>query len=143
MQPAKSTDSLKVLCISPLEDDHVSLGGIIAHSKWALLKADGLTAALSILRQHDISVVVCEHDLAPGNWIDVLKGFSNLSNPPSLIVTSRLADEHLWAEALNLGAWDVLAKPFDRNEVVRSVKSAWQHWHNQIQMPALTLKVAG
>jgi FixJ family two-component response regulator len=58
-----------------------------------------------------------------------------------LIVASRLADERLWAEALNLGAWDVLAKPFNHIEVIRSVKSAWQHWHDQIQMSAMPMKV--
>jgi len=36
-------------------------------------------------------------------------------------VTSRLADERLWAEALNLGAYDVLAKPFDSTEAMRVV----------------------
>jgi DNA-binding NtrC family response regulator len=38
-----------------------------------------------------------------------------------------LADEHLWAEALNLGAYDVLAKPFDPTEVVRTLSQAWLH----------------
>ena len=42
-----------------------------------------------------------------------------LSDPPSLIATLRLADERLWAEALNLGAFDVLAKPFDSTEAMR------------------------
>ena len=31
---------------------------------------------------------------------------------PLVIVASHLADDQLWAEALNLGAHDVLAKPF-------------------------------
>ena len=43
-----------------------------------------------------------------------------------MIVTSRLADERLWAEALNLGAYDVLAKPFDRTEAMRVVAAAWR-----------------
>jgi hypothetical protein len=47
---------------------------------------------------------------------------------PFLIVTCRLADEHLWAEALNVGAYDVLAKPFDAPEVIRVVSLAWLHW---------------
>ena len=51
-----------------------------------------------------------------------------LPDPPVLIVTSRLADEYLWAEALNLGAYDVLAKPFDASEVIRVLYSAWRHW---------------
>ena len=53
-----------------------------------------------------------------------------LADSPLLIVTSRLADERLWAEAPNLGAWDVLAKPFDAEEVIRVVSIAGQHWHD-------------
>jgi FixJ family two-component response regulator len=58
-----------------------------------------------------------------------------MANAPSLIVTSRLADDRLWAEALNLGAYDVLAKPFERLELVRSVSSAWLHWYHKFQIP--------
>ena len=73
----------------------------------------------------------------PGTWTELLGRTTDLSHPPSLIVTSTLADEHLWVEALNLGAWDVLAKPFDATEVLRSVKAAWQHWYHQVQMPVV------
>jgi FixJ family two-component response regulator len=60
-----------------------------------------------------------------------------------LIVTSRLADEHLWAEALNLGAYDVLAKPFDQEEVIRVLSSAWlrKRSRNEIGTRAATAKV--
>jgi len=74
--------------------------------------------------------------LKNGSWIDVLEHANSLSHPPSLIVTSRLADDRLWAEALNLGAWDVLAKPFDRTEVIRSVRAGWQHRRDRMQIPA-------
>jgi FixJ family two-component response regulator len=58
----------------------------------------------------------------------MLEHISLLPDPPLLIVTSRLADARLWAEALNLGAYDVLAKPFDATQVIRIVGLAWQHW---------------
>jgi DNA-binding NtrC family response regulator len=48
-----------------------------------------------------------------------------------LIVTSRLADDRLWAEALNLGAYDVIAKPFDASEVVRIAGLACAHWNQR------------
>src|ERR1039458_1463024 len=32
---------------------------------------------------------------------------------------------------INLGAYDVLAKPFEIRELVRSVNSAWLHWYHQ------------
>ena len=58
-----------------------------------------------------------------------------MANPPSLIVASRLADDRLWADALTLGAFDVLAKPFERMEVVRSVSSAWLDWYHKYEVP--------
>jgi len=143
-EPAIETTSpatLTVRAVSPHQEDHLSLEAIIGHSRWTLLKADKLPSAWALLQAHDIPVVLCESDLKPGTWIDMLKDIQGMPTAPALIVTSRLADDYLWAEALNLGAWDVLPKPFDRSEVLRSVKTAWQHWRYQIQVPALPLKV--
>jgi DNA-binding response OmpR family regulator len=135
------TGILTVLSVSPVQEDHRSLEGIIDHSNWTFLKADSLPRALTILQQQRISVVVCEWDLMSGVWVDILSNIKHLPDPPCLIVTSRLADERLWADALNLGAWDVLAKPFASGDVLRSVAQAGLHWHHQLQMPALSMKV--
>lgn len=135
------SQSLTLLSVSPLREDHLSLEAIVGHSRWRLLKADGLSAASRLLQEDDISVVVCERDLIPGNFVDLLKRIQPMPYPPSMIVTSRLADERLWAEALNLGVWDVLSKPFDRSEVVRSVKMAWEHWYRQIEAAARPMRV--
>jgi len=122
---------LTVLSVSPLDEDHSSLKAIVGHSSWRLFEAHNLGSSLALLQEHDVAVVLCEKDLMPGTYIDLLQQIIARPNAPSVIVASRLADERLWAEALNLGAWDVLAKPFDRSEVLRSVKSGWQHWHDQ------------
>ena len=128
------TESLTVLSISPFDEDHSYLEAIVRHSKWMLFIARDLVSARALLQRHDIAVVLCERDLLPGTWIDVLEHTNALPHPPSLIVTSRFADDRLWSVALNLGAWDVLAKPFNRNEAFRSVKSGWQHWHDQTHL---------
>jgi len=131
-----------VLSVSPIEADHLSMERIIAAEGCRLRKAGSLAAAWSNLRDHDIGVVVCERDVKPGTWVDMLEHLRQWPNPPSLIVTSRLADERLWSEALNLGAWDVLAKPFDRIEVLRSVKSAWNHWFHRFDSASSTRTIA-
>jgi DNA-binding NtrC family response regulator len=137
-QPTAETNSTRtvtVLSVSPLIEDHFSLQAIFNHSKWELHRADCLTSARTILRRREIGVVICERDLSPGTWVDMLKELELFPNAPSLIVTSRLADDRLWAEALNLGAYDVLAKPFERMELVRSVSSAWLHWYHKYEVP--------
>jgi DNA-binding NarL/FixJ family response regulator len=105
------------------------------------MTAPNINSALTLLQKHDIAVVICGQNLLPGTWIDVLEHLNALPIPPSLIVTFRLADEQLWAEALNLGAWDVLvSSPFVPDEVIRCVKSGWRHWDNQIQIRATGMR---
>jgi hypothetical protein len=74
---------------------------------------------------------VAARDFWPAFWPVVLQKIVRLPDPPLLIVTSRLADERLWAEALNLGAWDVLAKPLDRQEVSRVLNTVWLQWNGR------------
>lgn len=129
-QPRAQSDSstiLTALSVSPQKGDHLLLRKIFERSNWELFEADCLASALRILYRHNIDVVLCERDLPLNTWTDMWDDLSAFPNAPALIVTSRFADDRLWAEALNLGAYDVLAKPFDEREVVRVVSSAWQH----------------
>lgn len=134
-----STRTVTVLSVSPLAEDHFSLQAIFDHSKWQLYRADCLASAQAVMSRREIGVVICERNLEPGTWVDMLEEGRLLPNAPSLIVTSRLADDRLWAEALNLGAYDVLAKPFERMELVRSVISAWLHWYHKHEVPTMEL----
>src|ERR1017187_3856563 len=102
-----------VLSVSPVAEDYFSLKAALKLPKWELRSADSLKSALAVIRRSKVGLVICERDLSPGTWIDMLKAWGLLRDAPALIVTSRLADERLWAEALNLGAYDVLAKPFE------------------------------
>lgn len=131
-----ATRIVTVLSVSPIEEDEARLRNIFSHSNWILHNARNLASALDLLRDREISVILCERDLPPGTWKDLLEQIAPLPYPPVLLVASRLADERLWAEALNWGAYAVLAKPFDTQEVLRGVSLAWQHWKVQHQYPA-------
>jgi DNA-binding NtrC family response regulator len=136
------TNTTAILSVSPNPEDHSTLEAIIGNSPWALLKANNLfTARALLLQEQNISVVFCERNLMSGTWIDIVKHVQPLPNPPAVIVTSRLADDRLWSEVLNRGGWDLLAKPFDHAEVLRSVRSAWQHCQNETQLSATKPKV--
>ena len=119
-----------VLSISPDNEDRATLKGIL-ESDWTVIASATVASALAVLRETPIPIVICDCDVSSGRWGEMLDHLSLLPDPPLLIVTSRLADERLWAEALNLGAWDVLAKPFDANEVMRIAGIARQHWQDR------------
>jgi DNA-binding response OmpR family regulator len=132
-----------VLSISPVDEDHFFLQNILNRLQGTLDPSRTFTvnacttlaSGLVALWKRQFEVVVCERDLTPGSWKDVLEQVTILPDPPSLIVTSRLADERLWAEALNLGAYDVLAKPFDSIETLRVIGAAWRAWGWPVRLP--------
>jgi DNA-binding NtrC family response regulator len=130
-----------VLSVSPIAEDHFALEQLLSDTRWPapatapaqLSRTATLTAALVALRRAEYAVAICERDLGDATWKDLLECTRQLMNPPLLIVTSRLADEYLWAEALNLGAHDVLAKPFEPEEVMRVVGLACLRWQRERQ----------
>jgi len=146
----RSRRIITVLSVSPIQEDHIVLEETFrssspwtsyTDSQWTLNISLTLASAMSVLQASRIPVVLCERDLLPGTWKEMLARLTLMTCPPLLIVTSRLADEYLWAEALNLGAHDVLAKPFDKGEVARVVSLAWLRWKDRHEIPARAVKL--
>jgi hypothetical protein len=126
---AHPAQSVTVLSLSPIEEDHRRLRNIFEHSKWRLTIVSDYDAACQHMRHTITPVVIAEHDLGTTCWKDVLRQTLTIQHPsPRLIVTARLADDSLWAEVLNLGGYNVLAKPFDAREVFWVVSHAWLDW---------------
>ena len=128
--PVRENAFQVVLSISHDDEDRASLKCIL-DSGWTVAAKSTVGSALSLLREIPIPIVIYDCEITSGTWREMLDQISLLPDPPLFIVASRLADERLWAEALNLGAWDVLAKPFDTNEATRIVSAAWQHWQDR------------
>lgn len=119
---------VSVLAILPSKEDRASLQEIFSHSRWDLHHAEALRAAIPLLEEVKSGVIISGDQLPDGSWRDVLEQLQLRGNAPPLVVASRLADEALWAEVLNLGGFDVLPTPFDAPAVIRSITVAWQHW---------------
>lgn len=126
---------VKVLLISPFDEDHRHLREILAHSKWQLHSVRTQAEALAFLLDNPTPVALCESELPDGTWRDMLSQLARVRFPPMLVVTSRLADELLWSEVLNLGGYNVLAKPLDMKEVFHVVSLAWLLWKRQWEQP--------
>ena len=136
---AANSNSVTVFHVGPEDQDLRSLAQILNRSdwklcpgtRWNLAPAGDVSSATARLQSEKAPIVLCERESVAGNWKDMLASVGSISAPPLLIVTSRTADEYLWAEALNLGAYDVLSKPYHAAEVIRVLSMAWLHWTNR------------
>jgi DNA-binding response OmpR family regulator len=132
-----------VLTVSQNPEDQGLLGKVLSRSAWRLVNVGSRKEAITFLLGNTTPVVVSESKLSDGTWKDVLADLKSLQNPPRLIVTSDLADERLWAEVLNFGAYDVLAKPFHPAEILRIISLAWRDWKEALDRTrALTPRLA-
>ena len=127
-QPPDDDRTVAVLAVSPNPETVARLRGIFQHTKWVIHAASDCKGSLSFLEKHEVAVVICERRMPDGSWKDLLEKVNALTAPPLVIVTSQDADDALWAEVLNEGGYDVLARPFVSSEVTRIVSLAWLHW---------------
>ena len=142
--------NVTVFHVGPQDHDLCVLADILERTdwklcpgtKWSLAATDDLPSAAARVGKNGVPIVLCERESVAGTWKDVLEHVTSFSVPPMLIVASRTADEYLWAEALNLGAYDVLSKPYRAAEVVRVLSMAWLHWMNRHTMPLRSLAQA-
>lgn len=116
-----------VVVVSDDEENRASLRRIFGENGWYVRESRGITEFRRSLKPRWSGVVLTETSLPDGTWKDVLSLANSVCPDAQIVVTSRLADDYLWAEVLNRGAFDLLAQPLDRTEVIRVGTSAWMH----------------
>ena len=129
---SNAPEKISILLVTPYPEDENALHNILHHGAWSISRCDCASKAMAQVRVILPAIVICESDLADGSWKTVLAACESTPNPPLLLVTSKNADEVLWAEVLNLGGYDVLLKPFDRGEVTRVIGMAWRQWFGHV-----------
>jgi len=126
-----SDGPIAILLIGPLDSHGCTLRNILTPPQWEIREAATYGEAVGFLNNGGIGVAMCDTEMQDGNWRVLLADLQSRANPPNLIVFSRLADERLWAEVLNLGGYDVLVQPFERGEVLRVARMAWMAWRQK------------
>lgn len=116
-----------VLVVSRADQDHVLLGELFRASEWRVLDAAGLGEVRHLLTWDRVSLIICDSKLADGSWKDILSLIAPLPEPPRLVVASDRFGPESWSEALHLGAFDMLRKPFEKEQVARVANSVAIH----------------
>ena len=114
----------RILFISGRPDDARRLCEMLHALPLQVEHASSIKQAATCLQQENYDVILTEASLPDGGWMDVLHLVRECPREPEVIVTDPQADARFWAEALNLGAYDLLAQPFYEPEVRRILYNA-------------------
>src|ERR1051325_2482556 len=114
----------RILFVSGHRDDAREISQMLQPLPMAIDHAGTLQQARAQLRKDDYNVILTEAALPDGSWLDALHLARECPQDLQVIVTDPHADARLWSEALNLGAYDLIAQPFYEPEVCRILSNA-------------------
>ncbi len=119
----RATDRITVLAIcSDGEAPLVKMAGVFG---WRLAIARSSSEAVQLLRQRPFPIVLCDRDLPGEDWRAVVSTIAAMPAVASVLLASPVVDEYLWAEVIKHGGYDVVAKPFEAEQLQRTVTFAW------------------
>ncbi|HWB84912.1 MAG TPA: response regulator [Bryobacteraceae bacterium] len=114
----------RILFLSGHQEDARRLALMLQGLPLALDYVSSLQSARAKLQQEEYDLILTEATLPDGNWLNALHLARESLRELQVIVTDPLADAGFWAEALNLGAYDLLPQPFYAPEVRRILYNA-------------------
>ncbi|MCC7176088.1 MAG: hypothetical protein IT159_12915 [Bryobacterales bacterium] len=109
--------SSAVLFVSPSVEDARTLAPILEAMGLPFSHVTQLALAKDLLETGVFGAVLTEATLPDGTWRDMVGVTAQIKRKVTVVVTDLLADARFWVEALESGAYDLLPKPFSREEV--------------------------
>ncbi len=80
--------------------------------------------AISMLSESDYDLILCDIRLGDITGLDVLRAAKTKNQNGVVIMISAYATAETAVEAMNQGAYDYVPKPFDKNELKQTIKTA-------------------
>jgi CheY-like chemotaxis protein len=112
-------------------DDAVLLGQLLGGTPWSVLPAASADAALSMLRNLAIPIVLFARDLDGQPWQETLRRFLKTRRRACVIVLAGSCGPNA-EEVLHRGGFDVLTRPLDKDDLFTALLCAYSqarmHW---------------
>lgn len=129
------SNPVTVLALGCTSEDRTSLRKMSLEAGWSVTECAEFAQASPLIETGRAGVLLCAERVGSSQWQDVLKFAAEQNDPPMVIVVARHADEGLWAEVLNLGAFDLLQSPLERSETIRVINGAGLHGKPEPRVP--------
>ena len=139
----ESGEPVKLVAITQNPDDAETLRQIASRCGWRISIVDSSGAAIVSLNDQPTPLVICDRDLSGEAWRDVLAKIAALPRAVCVLLASSVVDDYLWNDVIRHHGYDVVAKPFQTDELHRLVTFAWswrgwahRHYAENLRKPA-------
>lgn len=128
-----AAEQVRILAVDDEEVVRNLLQRTLAEAGYDVTTAADGEEALSAVSQGEVKVVLLDIKMPGMSGIEVLGKLTTDWPDICVIVVTAVVDTQTAVEALKMGAYDYITKPFNRDNVVRKVQEAIEKWNYQLQ----------
>jgi len=130
-------DQVRLLAITRGADEKADLARIAADLRWKLSIAESTDAAIELLGDEPLPLVICDRDLPGEDWRTTVARIANRRDVLCVVLASSVVDDYLWDEVIKQRGYDVVSKPFEADQLRRAVTFAWswKRWYMRSLRP--------
>ncbi len=116
----------RILIVDDDEALRESLEFVLASEGYDVLTADCGEAALDRVEEHRVDLVLCDRSLPGIDGFELMPQIARRLPGVPIVLMSALDTQDLAAEAMQRGAYDYVAKPFQRSEIILTLRKAYE-----------------
>jgi DNA-binding NtrC family response regulator len=120
-----ASEPVQLVAIIQNSYDSETLRQLAAIYGWRISIVRSSDAAIPLLKEQPIPLVICDRDLPGEAWQDVLAKVAAQPQAVCVLLASSVMDDYLWNQVIRHNGYDVVAKPFQPDELRRAVTFAW------------------
>ena len=119
------TERIQALLVHQNSETLATLKGALERQGMRVIQAESRAHAKRLLGGlNPVPLVFTDTQLPDGTWADILAVAEKAAQPVNVIVVARLVNTRFYVEAIETGAFDFLAPPFNATDLAYVVRTA-------------------
>jgi FixJ family two-component response regulator len=118
---------VSVSIITSRAEDIRELNDFLHGTPWELIDVSDLEGAAVALKTTAVPILLFDRDTAGSCWQTTMKGLIRKRRGTCVILLSNVTDQYLWDEMVQQGGFDLLTRPFKKEQVLSTLVFAYAH----------------
>jgi DNA-binding NtrC family response regulator len=118
---------ISLLIVTSRAEDIGELRDLLQGTPWDLTDVRDLDGAAGALQAAAVPMLLFDRDTAAGGWQESIRHLTRTHPNACVILLSNVSDQYLWDEMIQQGGFDVLTRPFKKDQVLSTFVFAYAH----------------
>jgi|ERR1035437_4519119 FixJ family two-component response regulator len=118
---------IPLLIVTSHTEDVEELKSILRETPWELTDASHLEDPSAALKGAAVPILLFDRDSAGACWQVTMRRLIKTRRGVCVVLLSSVADQYLWDEVVQHGGFDLLTRPFRKEQVLSTLMFAYAH----------------